>query len=36
MAKLKKGDKAGGEADVAAAKAIRADVAEQFARYGIK
>ena len=35
LAKLKKGDAAGGEADIAAAKAIRADIAEEFARYGV-
>jgi membrane associated rhomboid family serine protease len=35
LAKLRKGDVAGGEADIAAAKAIQADIAEQFARYGV-
>jgi tetratricopeptide (TPR) repeat protein len=35
LAKLMKGDAAGGEADIAAAKAIRADIAEEFARYGV-
>ena len=35
LAKLKKGDAVGGEADIAAAKAIRADIAEEFARYGV-
>jgi tetratricopeptide (TPR) repeat protein len=35
LAKLKKGDAAGGEADIAAAKAIQADIAEEFARYGV-
>jgi tetratricopeptide (TPR) repeat protein len=35
MAKLQKGDRAGGSADVAAARAIKADIAEQFARLGI-
>jgi tetratricopeptide (TPR) repeat protein len=34
-AKLKKGDKSG-EADIAAAKAITPDIAEQFAAYGVK
>ena len=34
-AKLKKGD-ASGDADIAAAKAIKADIAEEFARYGVK
>ena len=36
MAKLKKGDAAGSKADLAAARAIKADVARDFARYGIK
>jgi tetratricopeptide (TPR) repeat protein len=36
LAKRKKGDAAGGEADVAAAKALRPDVAEEFAKYGVK
>jgi hypothetical protein len=31
IARLKKGDKAGGNADIAAAKALRADVANVFA-----
>jgi tetratricopeptide (TPR) repeat protein len=35
LAKLKNGDAAGGEADIAAAKAIQADIAEEFARYGV-
>jgi tetratricopeptide (TPR) repeat protein len=35
MARLKKGDKRG-SADIAAAKAINADIAAQFARYGVK
>jgi membrane associated rhomboid family serine protease len=35
LAKLTKGDRAGGEADIAAAKAIQADIAEEFARYGV-
>jgi membrane associated rhomboid family serine protease len=35
LAKLRKGDVAGGKADIAAAKAIQADIAEQFARYGV-
>ena len=34
LAKLKKGDRHGGDADIAAAKAIRADIADDFARYG--
>ena len=36
MAKLKKGDAAGGSADIARAKAIKADIAEEYAKYGIK
>jgi acyl-CoA reductase-like NAD-dependent aldehyde dehydrogenase len=36
LAKLKKGDRDGGNADIAAAKAIRADIADDFARYGVK
>jgi len=35
LAKLKKGDAGGGEADIAVAKAIQADIAEEFARYGV-
>ena len=35
LAKLKKGDAVGGEADIAAARAIQADIAEEFARYGV-
>src|SRR5262249_28756696 len=34
LAKQKKGDVGGGNADIAAATAIRGDVADQFARYG--
>jgi tetratricopeptide (TPR) repeat protein len=36
VAKLKKGDPAGGNADVANAKAMKADIAEEYAKYGIK
>ncbi len=36
MAKLKKGDEAGGNADIAAAKVIETDIAKQFAKYGIR
>ena len=36
LAKQKKGDKAGGDADIAAAKAIRVGIAEEFARYGVE
>jgi Tfp pilus assembly protein PilF len=35
LAKLRKGDRAGGDADIAAAKAIWADVASFFAKYGL-
>jgi hypothetical protein len=35
LAKLTKSDRVGGEADIAAAKAIQADIAEEFARYGV-
>ena len=36
LAKKKKGDQAGGDADMAAAKAIKADIMEEFAKYGVK
>lgn len=36
LAKARRGDIAAGEADVAAANAIRADIAEEFARYGVR
>jgi hypothetical protein len=36
FAKLKKGDSAGGEADIAAAKAINPAIAEQYAGYGLQ
>ena len=36
MAKLKKGDIAGGNADIASAKAGKADIAEEYAKYGVK
>ena len=35
LVRLKKGDKMGGDADIAAAKAIRASIAEEFERYGV-
>ncbi len=35
-AELKKRNTARGDADVAAAKAIKPDIAEEFARYGVK
>jgi hypothetical protein len=36
LAKLKKGDTAGGNADIAAAEAIEANIVEDFARYGVQ
>ena len=36
VAKLKKGENASGEAEVSAAKAIKPNVAEEFARYGLR
>jgi len=36
MAKLKKGDTAGGNADIANAKAGKADIAEEYAKYGLR
>ena len=36
LAEMQKGDRAGGEVDVAAAKAISSDTVEDLARYGIK
>jgi tetratricopeptide (TPR) repeat protein len=36
VTKLKKGDTTGGNADIASAKAIKADIAEEYATYGIK
>ena len=36
IAKYKKGDAVGGDADIEAAKSIRADITEEFARYGVK
>jgi tetratricopeptide (TPR) repeat protein len=36
IAKRKNGDNAGGNADITAAKAIRAEIVEEFARYGVK
>ncbi len=35
LIKLKKGDGAEGDADIAAAKAVQADIAEEFAREGV-
>lgn len=36
LAKLRKGDRNGSSADMAAAKAIKSDIAEEFSRYGLK
>ena len=36
LAKLKQDDVAGGNADIAAAKAIRPDIVAEFVRYGVQ
>jgi hypothetical protein len=36
LSKLKTGDTAGGEADISAAKVLYKDIAEMYARYGVK
>ena len=36
IAKIRKGDRAGGGADITAAKEIKKDIAEEFARYGLR
>ena len=36
LAKLKKGDSNGGNSDIAAARAIQADIVEEYTRYGVK
>lgn len=36
IAKLRKGDTAAGQADIVAAKAAKAEIAEEFAKYGVK
>ena len=36
LAKQKKGDKAGATADIAAAKALKSDIEQEFARYGVR
>ena len=36
LAKIRKGDRSGGSADMASAKAIKSDIAEEFSRYGLK
>jgi tetratricopeptide (TPR) repeat protein len=35
LAKLKKGDKAGSDTDISAAKTVQAKIGDQFARYGL-
>ena len=35
LAKQRKGDQTGGDADIAAAKAIKATIADEFAKYGM-
>jgi hypothetical protein len=35
LAKRKKGDQAGGDADIAAARAVHAGIADEFAKYGM-
>ena len=35
LAKQKNGDQAGGDADIVAAKAIKATIADEFAKYGV-
>jgi hypothetical protein len=36
VTKLRKGDAPGGNADIESAKTIKADIAEEYAKYGIK
>ena len=36
VAKLKKGDSRGGNSDIASAKTIKPDIAEDFVAYGVK
>jgi hypothetical protein len=36
LARLKKGDTAGGNADVAAAKQVEAKIADDFSQYGVR
>jgi Flp pilus assembly protein TadD len=36
LAKLKNGDKAGGDADISAAKEIQAGIDDDFTRYGVR
>ena len=36
MAKIKKGDRNGGSADISSARSIKSDIADEFSRYGIR
>jgi tetratricopeptide (TPR) repeat protein len=36
LARLRRGKTSSGQEDIAAAKALRIDIAEEFARYGVK
>jgi len=36
VVRLKQGDVANGEADIAAAKALKADIAEEYSGYGVR
>jgi hypothetical protein len=36
LARQKQGDTAAGEADIAAVRALKADIADDYARYGVK
>ena len=36
LARQRTGDQAGGDADIAAARTIRPDIAEEMAQYGLK
>jgi tetratricopeptide (TPR) repeat protein len=36
IARQRKGDTAGGDADIAAAKAVKPDIAEVMAKYGVR
>jgi len=36
LAKRKKGDESGADSDLAAARAVYADIAEEFAQYGVE
>ncbi len=36
LAKLKKGDKAGSDTDISAAKTIQAKIGDDFTRYGVR